>query len=93
MARYSLEKCLCQFGYDQSIHRPIHIVSFEGIDRWFMSNFVSNVDAIKANAVDVQFLGQCQDGYLEWYFTISPFLIIPHVQPADDTEPSMMEDL
>lgn len=42
-----------------------------GIDMWFRFSIVSIVIAIEENAVVVHFHGQCLDGYLEWYFTVS----------------------
>lgn len=49
-----------------------------------MRNVVSSSRAITNHAVEVQFLGQCMDGYLEWYLTVSHPHIIPPVEHAGD---------
>lgn len=46
-----------------------------------MSNIVI---FIRDNAVEVQFPGYCQDGYLDWYSIVSHPHIIPLAQSADD---------
>lgn len=57
--------CLCQFRYVQDIQRLVFIVLAEGIVDGLCLMFVNCVDAIINQVVDVQFLRQCLDGYLE----------------------------
>lgn len=84
MARYSLERCLCQFKYVQGIPRPFPIISYEGINRWFLSNIVSSVITIKHDEVGVYFPRQCEDGCLKWYIMVSHHRLILLDYPIDD---------
>lgn len=63
MTRYLSERCLCLFGYIQRISRPIPVVPFKGIDKWFIYNIISNVISIRDNAFEVQLLGQFDDSH------------------------------
>lgn len=56
-----------------------------------MSNIINNFVAIRDNAVEVQFLRRCEDGYLEWYIIVSHPHPTPLARPADDVKPSLEE--
>lgn len=49
-----------------------------------MSNIVNSVIAIRDNAMEVQYHGQCLGGYLKCYFTVSHSHTIPHIHLAND---------
>lgn len=49
---------------------------------------MSNAIPIRENAVEMSFLGQCLNGYLESYFRVSHPCIIPPIQLVDDVGPS-----
>lgn len=60
----------------------------EGINRWFLGDIVSSSRGIVDQVVQILFLAQCVDCYLEWYFTVLHPHIIPHIEHGDDVRPS-----
>ncbi|XP_050918469.1 uncharacterized protein LOC127135886 [Lathyrus oleraceus] len=88
VARHLPKRCLRQYGYVQSIPRPVLDIPSMDIDWWFHSNIINSGCAIRDQAVTVQHPSQCEDGYLEWYLIVSHPHIIPPVEHIDDVEPS-----
>ncbi|XP_050884844.1 uncharacterized protein LOC127087970 [Lathyrus oleraceus] len=84
VARHLPERCLRQYGYVQRIPRPVLNIPFAGINRWFQSNIINFGRAIEDHAVTVQNASQCEDGYLEWYFSVSHPCIIPPIKHTND---------
>lgn len=88
VARHLSERCLRQYDYVQSIPRLVPYILFMGADWWFQSNFISSGYAIRDRAIRVQQPSQYEDGYLEWYLTVSHIHIIPFVEDTGDVGPS-----
>lgn len=44
--------------------------------------------SIKDRTMEVQFLEECVDGYLDWYLIVSHLHIIPPRHHGDDVRPS-----
>ncbi|XP_058768762.1 uncharacterized protein LOC131642513 [Vicia villosa] len=88
MARHLPERCLRQYGYIQGIPRPVPETPAGGIDQWFQSHILSSPREIIETSVAVQQPRQCQDGYLEWFLSVSHPRVIPSAVTFDVPGPS-----
>ncbi|XP_058784417.1 protein MAIN-LIKE 2-like [Vicia villosa] len=88
VARHLPERCLRQYGYIQGIQRTVLEAPAGGIHRWFQSHIISSPREITDTAIEVQQPRQCQDGYLEWFHSVSHPRVIPPGATSDVPEPS-----
>ncbi|XP_058762512.1 protein MAIN-LIKE 1-like [Vicia villosa] len=88
VARHLPERCLRQFGYIQGIPRPVSEAPAGDIDRWFQSHILSSPREIIDTSVAVQQPGQCQDGYLECFLSVSHPRVSPSAAASDVPGPS-----
>ncbi|XP_058753982.1 uncharacterized protein LOC131627164 [Vicia villosa] len=68
-------------------HRPFEAHA-GGIDQWFQSHIINSPHEIIDIAIKVQEPGQCEDGYLEWFHSMSHPRVIPHATSSDVPESS-----
>ncbi|XP_058754191.1 uncharacterized protein LOC131627363 [Vicia villosa] len=70
------------------IPRPVLEAPAGGIDHWFQTHIINSPREIPHTAVAVQQPGQCQDGYLEWFLSVSHPRVSPYAASFDVPRPS-----
>ncbi|CAI8596709.1 unnamed protein product, partial [Vicia faba] len=88
VTRHLPERCLRQYDLVQGIPHPVPETPAGGIDRCFQSHIISSVCEIMERSVVVQHPSRCEDGYLEWYHSVSHPRVIPPAGTSDVLGPS-----